>query len=63
MPPFLARTPYDLLEFFLIRRSEINRHTETCHQGKFLLHRIIGMKLLVPVGFVAESLPDQMPPV
>ena len=57
---FLRQGPHDVLECLLIRRAEIDRHTETVYQGKLLLNGIVCVKLLVPVLLVFEGLPYQM---
>ena len=54
---------YDLPELRLVRRAEIDRNAEAVNQGKLLLHRIVGVKLVVPLLFVAEFFPDQVPSV
>ena len=59
----LGKRPNDLLEFFFVRGSEVNRNAEPGHERKLLLNRIIRMKIAVQLLVVTEAFLDQMAPV
>ena len=50
----------DLLECLFVRRSEIDRDSESGNKRQFFLHCIVRVKFLVSVRLVTECLPDQM---
>ena len=59
----LCQFCHDLLECLFSRRGKINLDTESCNKGQFFLHSIICMQFFIPILFVTESLPHQMPSV
>ena len=50
----LCKHSYDLLEFLLIRGSEVDGHTEAGNKRQFLLNRIVCVKFFIPVRLVTE---------
>ena len=59
-PISIGQSEYDLLELFLAGRTKVNGHAKTIYQRKLFLYSIIGMQIVIPVGFIAEFLTNQM---